>query len=143
MENPTPPLAAETEALVRAFAALNRGDIAGVVASFDSEIERVEPDGFPTSGTYRGIEAVMAHFAKARDTWAEGTCEPRRFIVAGQRIVVLVDVHVRLHGKTDWLDGRVADVFTFRDGKVIHWRSFIDVDEALAWAGVPLAMWNA
>jgi ketosteroid isomerase-like protein len=136
MSEQAPPLAAETEEIRQAYAALNRGDIAGFVSVFDPQIERVEPAGFPMSGTYRGLAAVTEQFSKARGTWAEGSCAPRRFIVAGDRLIVLVDVRVRLKDETDWREGRVADVFTFRNGKAIGFRTFGEEREALEWAGV-------
>jgi uncharacterized protein len=136
MSEPAPTLAAEIESLQRAYAALNRGDIAGFVEDFDPDIERVEPPGFPMSGTYRGIDAVTAQFVQARGTWAEGTCAAERFIAAGDKVIVFCHVHVRLHGKTDWIDGEVTDVFTFRDGKVIGYRSFGERRDAMEWAKV-------
>src|SRR3954471_11331651 len=105
--------AAEIQALREAFAALNRNDIPAFVSILDPEIERVEPPGFPMSGTYRGLAAVTANCLKASETWAEGSCELIRFIVAVDRIVVLVDVHVRLKTEIAWREGRVADAFTF------------------------------
>ena len=77
------------EALRAAYAALNRNDIPGFVANFDPQIERIEPAAVPEDGIFRGLEAVKTHVSKARATWAEGGCEPQRFIVAGDRIVVL------------------------------------------------------
>jgi len=136
MPIPAPPLGAETESLKRAYAALNRNDIPGFVAILDPDIERIEPPGFPMSGTYRGIEAVTAHFTKARATWAEGACEPTRFITSGDKVVVLVHVRVRLMHETEWREGRVGDVFTFRNGKAIQFISFADEREALEWGGV-------
>lgn len=129
-------MAAETEALRAAYAALNRNDVPGFVAIFDSQIERVELLELPQGVTYRGLAAVTAHVAKARASWAEGRCEPERFIVAGDRIIVLTDVRVRLKHETEWRVGRTADVFTFRDGKAIQFHTFADERQALAWAGV-------
>lgn len=131
-----PSLATEREALREAYAALNRNDIPAFIAIFDPEIERIEPADFPQGGTYRGPEAVKAHVAKGRGTWAEGGCEPERFIVAGDRIIVLVHVRVRLKHETEWREGRVADVYTFRNGKAIQFRTFADERQALEWAGV-------
>ena len=128
-------MAAETEALREAYAAVNRNDIDGFVKDFDQQIERIEPEGFPTAGTYRGLEAVKAHVAHGRSTWAEGSCDPERFVVAGDKIVVCLHVRVRLKDQTEWIDGRFADVFTFRGGKAIHYRSFAETQEALEWAG--------
>ena len=136
MGDPTRPLAAETEAIKEAYAALNRNDIAGFTRIFDPQIERTEFEGSPAGGTYNGIEAVTAHVAAGRSTWAEGACEPERFVAAGDKIVVIVHVRVRLQDHTDWLDGRTADVFTWRRGKVIQFRTFSEEREALEWAGV-------
>src|SRR5688500_5972883 len=106
MEESTPPLTAETEAIRQAYAALNRNDIPGFVAVFDPHIERIEFAGSPQGGTYHGLAAVTEHVAKARATWAEGRCEPRRFIVApagsADRVIVLTDVRVRLKHETEW-----------------------------------------
>lgn len=132
----TPSLAAETEALREAYAALNRNDIPAMVEAFDPQIERIEPADFPQGGTYHGLEAVKAHISKGRGTWAEGSCEPERFIVAGDRIIVLIHVRVRLKHETEWREGRIADVYTFRNGKAIQFRTFADRPQALQWAGV-------
>lgn len=143
MDELTPSLAAETKALIDAYTALNRNDIPAFVKILDPQIERIEFAGLPQAGTYHGLAAVTAHFSKARGTWAEGACTPERFIVApstdGTRIIVLVHVRVRLKSETEWREGDLADVFTFRNGKVIHWRTFADQRQALEWAGVKAA----
>jgi uncharacterized protein len=132
----TPSLAAETEALREAYAALNRNDIPAMVNAFDPQIEWTEPAEYPGGGTYRGHAGVEAHLSQARETWAEGSCEPERFIVAGDKIVVFVYVRVRLKHETEWREGRLADVYTFCNGKAIQMRSFADRRQALEWAGV-------
>jgi len=132
----TPSLAAETEALRETYAALNRNDIPAAVKAFDPQIEWTDPVEYPSGGTYRGLADVEAHFTQARATWAEGSCEPQRFIVAGDKIIVFVDVRVRLKDEAEWREGQLADVYTFRNGKVIHVRSFPDRRQALEWAGV-------
>lgn len=129
-------LEAETEIVREAYAALNRNDIDGFVASFDPQIERIEFEGTPTAGLYHGLEAVTEHVANGRSTWAEGGCEPERFIVSGEKVVVFCHVRVRLKDQTDWLEGRTADVFTFRNGKVIQFRTFADEQQALDWARI-------
>ena len=136
MDDPTQTLAAETEAIREAYAALNRNDIEGFVKDFDPQIERIEFEGLPSGATYHGLEAVKEHVRKGRSTWAEGSCEPERFIVSPDKVVVFCHVRVRLKDQTDWLEGRTGDVFTFRNGKVIQFRTFADAQEALDWAGV-------
>lgn len=139
MNDMTQPPTAETEALREAYAALNRNDISGFVKNFDPQIERIEPAEFPSDGTYRGIEAVKAHVSAGRSTWAEGGCEPERFIVADDKVIVLVHVRVRLKDHTDWIDGRIADVYTFRNGKAIQFRTFVEQNDALQYAGISAA----
>lgn len=129
------PMLNETQALRQAYAALNRGDIDGFVSVLDPEIVRIEFENTPLAGEFRGIEAVTEHVRNGRSTWAEGSCEPEQFIAAGDKVVVLTNVHVRLNGRADWLDGRTGDVFTFRNGRAIEFRTFAEPDEALKFAG--------
>ena len=132
----TPSLAAETEALRDAYAALNRNDIPAMVNAFDPQIEWTEPAEYPGDGTYQGHAGVMAHLSQARATWAEGSCEPERFIVVGDKIIVFLYVRVRLNHNVEWIEGRHAAVYTFRNGKAIQMRIFDDKRQALEWARV-------
>jgi ketosteroid isomerase-like protein len=136
MGTTTRPLAAETETLKEAYAALNRNDIPAMVKAFDSQMEWIEPPEYPRGGTYHGLAAVAAHLSRSRATWAEGSCEPERFVVAGDKVIVFVHVRVRLKDHDDWIEARLADAYTFRDGKAIQYRAFADRREALEWAGV-------
>ena len=135
MGEQTPSLAAEIEAVKETYAAINRNDIPAAVNAFDPQMEWIEPPNYPGAGTYRGHAEVMANISKGRNTWAEGSCELERFIVAGDKIVVFVHARVRLKDRTEWIDGRFADVYTFRNGKAIQMRSFGERQEALEWAG--------
>lgn len=135
MDDQTPERARSLAAVRAVYAGINQNDIAAAVAPFHPDVERIEPPGFPSSGTYRGVEAVRAHFTKARDTWAEGSCEPEQLIGAGNNVVALVHVRVRLKDSTEWIDARVADVFTFKDDTIVRMQTFADSQEALAWAG--------
>ena len=126
----------EIDVLERFFAAVNRNDMQAITRNFDPEIVRIEPGNFPTAGTYRGIAEVREHVMKGRGSWAEGTCDPERFLESGNRVVVYLHVRVRLKGSNEWVDARFADGFQFRDGKIIQYRSFGEREEALKWAGL-------
>lgn len=136
MDDPTRSLEAESKILTEAYAALNRGDVVGFVKDFDPQIERIEFEGSPMAGAFHGIDAVKEHVYAGRSTWAEGACEPERFITSGDKIVVLCHVSVRLKDQTDWLEGRTADVYTFRNGKITEFRTFADERQAFEYAGV-------
>lgn len=134
MDIHTSALANEIQALKDAYAALNRNDIPAFVSLLDPQIERIEFAELPQGSAYHGLHEVTQHIVKARGTWAEGSCEPQHFIVVGDRIVVIVDVRVRLKAETQWRQAQTADVFIFRGGKAVLFRTFADELQALAWA---------
>ena len=135
MDTLTPAPAAQSEALREAYAGLNRNDIATFVKNFDPQVVWTEPVEFPGGGTHRGLTAVREHITKSRADWAEGTCEPQRFIAAGDKVIVFAHVHVRLKYESEFREGDIADVYTFRDGKVIAVRVFPERRDALKWVG--------
>ena len=132
-------MSTEIEVLEQFFGAINRNDMQALTQDFDPQIVRIEPEGFgnrPTTGIYRGITEVQEHIAQGRGTWAEGTCQPEKFLVNGDKVVVYVHVWVRLKDSTDWIDGRIADGFVFRNGKIAQYLSFGARADALTWAGI-------
>lgn len=129
-------LTPESAAITEIYSALNRNDIETIFKFFAPDIERIEPEGFPSSGTYRGHADVKAHFTRARNTWAEGACEPEQIMVVGDKLVVFVKVKVRLKNQIDWVEGGVADGFIFKNGLVTQMRTFVDRKKALQWAGI-------
>ena len=129
-------MSTETEALEHFFAAINRNDMQAITRDFDPQIVRVEPEGLPAAGTYRGISEVREHVTKGRATWAEGTCQPEKFLVNGDKVVVYLHARVRLKDSGERIDGRFADGFAFRDGKIIQYLTFAERSEALEWAGI-------
>ena len=129
-------MSTETEALEQFFAAINRNDMQAITKDFDPQIVRIEPEGFPTAGTYRGIAEVQEHVTKGRGSWADGTCDPEKFLVNGDKIVVYLHAWVRLKDSTDWVGGRFADGFVFRQGKITQYLSFGERVDALKWAGI-------
>ena len=142
MINPISLLEAETEVVRKAYAALNRNDISAMVKEFDPQIEWIEPAEFPGGGTHHGHVAVKAHLSQARESWAEGSCEPDRFIVASDKIIVFDYVRVRLKHETEWREGPLAAVYTFRNGKVIQVRVFAERQQALESAGIEASAAN-
>lgn len=131
------------EAVVKeVYSAINRNDIPAFLKFFDPQIELIDPPGLPSADTYRGYEAFKAHVTQARDTWAEGSCEPEQFVIAGNKIILLVFVRVRLKSNLEWIEGRLADVFTFRNGKIIQMISFSEKHHALEMVGVKDVVWR-
>jgi uncharacterized protein len=135
-----PPQLKRTVAALRAaYAAFNRGDIDAAVESFDAQIEWSEPPEFPGGGAYHGREAAKQYLAQSRAARAEVVGEPEQFIPAGERIIVFVHARVRPKDSNDWIEVRLLDVYTFRNGKAVEMHAFPDRQEALRWAGIKVS----
>ena len=129
-------MSTKIDALEQFFAAINRNDMQAIIKDFDPEIVRIEPEGFQTAGTYRGIAQVQQQVRQGRDTWAEGTCEPEKFLESGDKVVVYLHAWVRPKDSNEWIGGRFADGFVFRNDKIIEYLTFWQREEALQWAGI-------
>jgi ketosteroid isomerase-like protein len=123
-------------ALRGAYGAFNRGEIDAAVAGLDPEIEWTEPVEFPGGGTYHGRDEVKKYLTQSRAGFTEGGSEPEKFIPAGNRVVVFVHAHIRLKGSDQWMDIRLADVYTIDHGRIVQMRAFAHRGEALRWVRV-------
>jgi ketosteroid isomerase-like protein len=124
----------EIAELKAAYAAFNRGDIDAAVKPLDANIEWSEPKEFPGGGTYRGVEGAKEYLTQSRAGADQVHSEPEQFIFAGDKIVVFVHARVKPKGSDAWQEIRLADVYTFRNGKAVAMRAFSDREAALKWA---------
>lgn len=132
---PSAPIPSQNATAVYGFyAALNANDIPTALSFFDKNLERIEPEGFPSSGTFHGLDAFKEILIQGRGSWAEGTCSPEELLEQGNKIVVLVHVKVRLQNKTEWIDARIADGFIVENGKIVFMRTFVKREDAVKWA---------
>ena len=126
--------AQEITDLKAAYAAFNRGDIDAAVKPLDPSIEWSEPAEFPGGGTYHGVAGAKQYLAQSRAGADEVHSEPEQFIVHGDKIVVYVYARVRPKGSKDFQEIRLADVYTFRNGKAVEMRAFANRQAAVQWA---------
>jgi uncharacterized protein len=117
------------------IAAFNEGSVDAALPFFDPDVEVYDPD-LPDGGTYRGREGVR-HMLDLMMSDADTTeVLDFRVVASGDRVVVLT--HTRMGGKPGQLDVEVRDahVMTYRDGKIVYWRLYLDRDEALSDVGL-------
>jgi ketosteroid isomerase-like protein len=85
---------------------------------------------------YRGHEGVV----RAAERWVEGSewllVELEQIIGAGDRLVSIHRARSKARHTGIEFDEPVAYIWTFRDGKVIHFQSFRKPEEALEAAGL-------
>lgn len=86
--------------------------------------------------TYRGHEGVARATARWLEAYDNLTIELERIVAAGDRLVSIHRVRGRARYSGIEDEGPAAYVWTFRNGKVIHFRSYRDPDEALAVVGL-------
>ena len=128
----------ETVAIVRqGFKAFSENDFEGWFAISSTEIKlypRREEPGVRTH--YEGWEELLDYVANWYSGWEDYTVEPERFIDAGEWVVV----DAREVGIAEQSGVRVeenfAHAFKLQDGKVVEWRMFGPVSEALEALGV-------
>jgi uncharacterized protein len=123
----------ETAIIDALYAAISRNDIAGCAQYFDAEVERSEPAGHATAGTFRGREKMLEHLAQGRGSWAEGACIPEGYLAGHGKVIAMVRVHVRLKEQMEWIDGELGDVFAFSQGRITLMRTFWEQSDAIAW----------
>ncbi len=99
-------------------------------------MEWTEPAEFPGGGAYHGIEGAKRYLIQSRAGAAQVISEPERFIPTGNRIIVFVYARVLPKDRNTWQEIRLADVYTFHDGRVTQMRAFANRDDALRWVGI-------
>ena len=116
--------------------AWERGDVIDM-SLLDSDVvydDTVLPDH--AGEAYRGHEGV----ARAAQRWIEGSewllVEVEQIIGAGDRLVSVHRSRSKARHTGIEFDAAVAYLWTFRDGKVIHFKSFLDPEQALEAAGL-------
>ena len=87
-------------------------------------------------GVYRGKDAVLRFWREWLAAWETVEFE-YELADAGDRVVLLVDQ--RMRGRSAGIEvpiGKIAQVATFRDGLMIHWKLYMSQQEALAAVGL-------
>ncbi|MGE5694432.1 MAG: nuclear transport factor 2 family protein [Candidatus Sericytochromatia bacterium] len=106
------------EIVKRGYEAFSAGDVETVMSLFDDDIEWVQPGESNLSGIYRG----KGEFAQYLGRLAEKAVAVRalRFVSDGDTVVAFSEVTAGSEMGED------ADVYTLRDGKIVHAQIYTD-----------------
>jgi ketosteroid isomerase-like protein len=127
----------DLEIIRRMYREWNRGDVLQLVDLFDTEVEvRPALGAFLASTVYRGHDGVAAWYAETWEPWAELRAEPRRFLDAGERTVVVVGLYARVPGGQVDVDTEIAHVVTISDGRIVRLDGYDDPEVALRTVGL-------
>jgi ketosteroid isomerase-like protein len=128
----------------RMLAAFNERGLDGALEFFDEDVEVYDPE-MPEGTRIRGHDAVLRTFGEILDAFEEMRVEDFELVPAGDRVLALIRTSghgVGRFGRIE-LETRDAHLMTFRDGKIVYWRLYVDQAEALADAGLdPSRAWR-
>ena|SRR5215207_769994 len=118
------------ESLRRAFDAYNRGDIDAAVADITADCEYIPSGALPgIRDVLRGPEGYKRTIAWLRDAFEDAHIDAELTDAGDQ---VLAQLTVQGRGKQSGVETawEFWQLWTYRDGKVVHGRGFTDPDEA-------------
>lgn len=125
-----------TQIVKGAFAAFQRGDIPGVLAVLDDNVEWqavIGTEGIvPTSGLRRGRTGVGEFFRQLGEAVAFDAFEPREFIAEGDQVAVVGRYKGRAKPTGKAFDAEWVMIFTLRNGKVARFREYADSRQLVA-----------
>ena len=98
----------------------------------------------PMAGLYHGREAVRDLYRRWAGAFSDWNFEVERLIDAGEHVVAFVTERGHGRGSGVEVEMKRANVTTFRNGRVVRWRSFSSREDALRAAGLdPAGLANA
>ncbi|MEK6326304.1 MAG: nuclear transport factor 2 family protein [Actinomycetota bacterium] len=127
----------ENVEIVRAINdAFNRGDATTALQWVDPEIEAESWVALGAEGAYRGKDGILRLMASFWESFDNPRAEIEECIPAGDDVVIGVRYFGRGKASGIEVDTDGAQVVTLRDGKVVRWRIFQSMAEALEAAGL-------
>ena len=124
--------AKDVETIRKGISALNRGDVDGIAAMLDPDVELIPLRAVLDGTVYRGHDGMRRWLEDMSEDWTqfELGLEEVRELGSGR---VLVQATMRLQGKSGVaLDSAAAWLCDMRDGRVKRIRFYQDSNAALA-----------
>jgi ketosteroid isomerase-like protein len=118
------------------IAASQRGDWETALAAYDADAE-LDQSRMPDGGIYRGPHGVRDFYTNWFAAWEdlEIEFEGARALPDG-RVISLIRLSGRGRASGVPVSLAAADVFTLRDGKIVHMDAYPERDEALKAVGL-------
>jgi limonene-1,2-epoxide hydrolase len=122
--------------------AFNEEGIEGVVPYYADDCEVYDPD-LPGNRSFRGKEGLRRLLNMMLMGSEQTEIRDYELLPAGDRVVALIRTYFRGDGGGPEVEVRDAHTMTFRDGKIVYWRLYVDRTEALTDAGLDPALARA
>jgi ketosteroid isomerase-like protein len=124
------------ESIKRAYAALNRGDIPTVLGFCDPEVEFDNSNAVFDAAVHHGREGVREFFSEQAGMWASQRWEPEEVIPVDDDQVLVSHRIVSVGRDGVETIARNTNVYTLKEGKATHIKSFQTKADALEAVGL-------
>ena|SRR5215204_652109 len=116
--------------------AFNRGDVDAWLATIHPDVTFV-PRRASVEGAYRGHAGIRRFFADNRETFESFQLDYTDIRDLGDgRLLVSGTLHLRARGSGIETNVPTAAIATEREGLLIHWKDYGDLEKALEAAGL-------
>jgi ketosteroid isomerase-like protein len=125
------------EVVRRQHDAFGREDWDAFFAFYDADVEiDLSRSGIPDGGIHHGHDGVREGWTRWRGAWEDYALEVEEMTELGDRVLCLTRIRARSKGHGLATEVRAGEVYTVRDGLIVHFVNFLDRDDALREAGL-------
>ena len=124
-----------TEAVRRAWAAINVGDDEVILGLFAPDAEYQVLDEHPESRTCRGSDQIRAYFATWRSEFRDLRFEIEELVERGDRVIAFGNMRAVGAGSGLDVGNQVAFVYRFHLGHIVRAEEYLDLARARKAAG--------
>ena len=112
--------------------ALNRADVAGILARLHPDFEWRTLEGSPVGGTYTGSDEVRRYVEDWLSTFADVRVQVEEMTQMGDAVLVVVHVHARGRGSGIEVDNLFCQVWRLGEDSAVGMREYETREQALA-----------
>jgi uncharacterized protein len=120
------------DVLKGAYEAFRAGEIDGVMAALDAEVDWHVPTVAPHGGDFHGHDGAGRFFAGIGEQWDGLAVEVQDVVAGGDRVVVIGRASGRLRSSGEDLGYGFVHAWTMRDGRAVRFDEYLDPAELLA-----------
>lgn len=114
-----------------AYAAFAKGDIPALLELLADDVDWSSPGTLPQGGDYTGKDGALQFFQGIGAAWDSLDVEVESIGEAGDGVVLVVTHLSGTRKGGGPAEYGAAHVFTVRDGKIVRFREYVDLDAPL------------
>jgi len=109
-------------AMIKAYEAMITGDFDTWWSYFDKDVEFYEAASLPYGFSSKGLEEAKQGMAGMFEAWKHLEIKVEEFTAAGDLVIIYIHMKATSRKTGKIYEGPVAELFRFRNDKIIEWR---------------------